>query len=71
MDVKYPILNLHIALPDFSSGAMENWGLQLTVKSTFLLMRIRPLKAVKQCLSGGSRVGSPMARKPRDHEMVG
>ena len=26
--VKYPIpQSLHIALPDFSSGAMENWGL--------------------------------------------
>ena len=72
--VKYPIpQSLHIALPDFSSGAMENWGL-VTYREVYLLVDENSTAqlAVKQvALGGGSRIGSPMVRKPSDHEMVG
>ena len=46
--VKYPIpQSLHIALPDFSAGAMENWGL-VTYREVYLVVDENSTFAIRQ-----------------------
>ena len=49
--VKYPIpQSLHIALPDFSAGAMENWGL-VTYREVYLVVDENSTFAIRQQVS--------------------
>lgn len=50
-DTKYPLPKSdHVALPDFSSGAMENWGL-ITYRETCLLVNENTSLAAKEFIA--------------------
>ena len=72
-DIPYPLQKSdQLAVPDFSAGAMENWGL-ITYRESMLLVDPENTSLPREAVgstSYRSRAGPPMVRQSSDHEMV-